>query len=468
MTETPTPPSRAVALRYDGPRGIADLREYALLLAFDTNPEGQYKRNDALPATFRGNPGAVAFAVEYAKALDVSPVTAIMGVHMIDGKLAASAGLISALVRRAGHRIRTWTEGTIEAGTFRAMTTITRHDDPDFEYRSEWTLERAARAGLMRRDDRGRLVAVKARSGWDNYPENMAKARSITEASRDAAEDAILGVHYTPEELGVDVDDTGEPVYTVTQVDNPAPAPPRAPAPAAVPEEAPAPPRALVDEIRAGILDARTEEALVAVWDSKVKTKARGEAMVTADEHGVETTVLALLLRAGEAIRAGHPLTGGDDVVDADVVEDATPAAEPVAEPVVEEAPAEPVADAVTAEDLIERLRELPIPQARKLLDAVMVGLGPAEQTDAVGWAHREGINPTISSGNMAAVLSAILTGEAFESGEPARALIESVLAHLAATDVRTDWQRERDHDRAAKADTIAAARDAARNARTS
>lgn len=351
MTETPTGPSKAVA-RYDGPRSITDLREYALLLAFDTNPEGLYKDNQALPRTFRGNPGAVAFAVEYAKALDVSPTTAIMGVHMIDGKLSASSGLISGLIRRAGHKIRTWSEGSVTAGDFVAITTIVRADDPDFTYESRWDLDRAVRARLLRRTDEGRYVATKEKSGWDTYPENMAKARSITECARDAAEDAVLGVHYTPEELGAEIDAAGEPIYNVTQVPEQRPEPrrqdaqerpqePPTPTPAPTPTAPPAAPQndaaaegpdlaAIADECRTRILTAKTATELTKVWsDPRLinSTKSRAEVLMTADERFVECSVFDLFGKAGRALRDGGAPLVAQEFTDADGQRHTHPAA---------------------------------------------------------------------------------------------------------------------------------------------
>lgn len=310
--------------RYDGPRTVDELERYSRTLAVNALPDGTFRRNDALPAIFRGNPAAVAFAVEYAKALDVSPITAVIGIHIVDGKPTASSGLISALVRRAGHKIRTWLEGSISEGTAVAYTTIVRSDDPDFTYRSEWTLDRAVRAELMKRTDDGRIVAMKPGSGWAKYPENMLKARSITECARDAAEDAILGVHYTPEELGVDVDETGDPVYTVTQVPTRETGTPQTvtpPAETVTPprgEEPTTPPRdELIEDVRVAILDARTGDDLVAVWNWTLPgigpVGDHAASLETADENGVETTVRDLFVRAGQAIKAGTHLTAGRD-----------------------------------------------------------------------------------------------------------------------------------------------------------
>lgn len=230
------PTHSAQLARYDGPRNTADLRAYALLLAGAENPRGM--ANAVLPAAFRGNPAALAFAVEYAKALDVAPVTAITGIHVIDGKPTASAGLISALVRRAGHRLRIWTEGSIDDLTLTGVATIVRHDDPDHEYRAEFSLADAERAELLSFRD-GRIWSRTERgkrTQWEKYPRPMVKARALTEVAREAAEDALLGIRYTPEELGAELDDTGEPVYTVTQVP---PAASSATAPAPAPAEEP-------------------------------------------------------------------------------------------------------------------------------------------------------------------------------------------------------------------------------------
>jgi hypothetical protein len=261
-TATPPRPTSGAIVRYDGPRSTAELQTYALLLA--TNGDGNARQNQALPAVFRENPAALAYVVEYARALDIPPVTAIVGVHFIDGKMTASAGLISALIRRAGHRlVGPVISGTYEAGDLRAVTRITRKDDPETTYESVWTLQRAERADLVKLGPDGKYHAVKPRSAWDTYPENMLKARSLTECGRDGAEDALMGMHYTPEELGAEVDGNGEIVYNVTQVQNwgtgdkPA---------GEQPAEKPKVSEAYLDELRAAILDASTTDDLKVIW----------------------------------------------------------------------------------------------------------------------------------------------------------------------------------------------------------
>lgn len=144
--------------------------------------------SDLLPRAYQGKPANVLLAIEYGDALGLAPIAAIQGVHIVDGKPTASAQLIGALVRRAGHRLRVVVN---DQGTA-AKATIVRSDDPDFEFTSVWTMERAQAAGLT------------GKGTWKQYPVAMLKARAITEVARDACPEALSGVAYTAEELGAD------------------------------------------------------------------------------------------------------------------------------------------------------------------------------------------------------------------------------------------------------------------------
>jgi hypothetical protein len=186
---------------------LAERMEYARTLASaaDLIPSGLHDKvwttNDRgvqVPDGTRPNPGKVLLVMETGAMLDLHPIAALSGIHVIEGKPSASAGLMSAVVRKAGHRLRVTTEGTWSAGDFRATAELTRSDDPDFTYRATWDKARAERAGLT------------SKGTWQKYPEAMAKARAISEVCREGAEDALLGVHYTPEELDAETDDLGE------------------------------------------------------------------------------------------------------------------------------------------------------------------------------------------------------------------------------------------------------------------
>jgi len=147
-----------------------------------------------LPAAYRNNPGNVLWAIEYGAALGVPPVVAIGLVHVIDGKPVASAALISSLVRKGGHRLRVI--GNAETAT----AEIVRSDDPDFAFTFTFTLADAARAGISRNPT------------WSKYPQAMLQARAITACARMACPEVLSGLLYTPEELGAEVDGSGNPV----------------------------------------------------------------------------------------------------------------------------------------------------------------------------------------------------------------------------------------------------------------
>src|SRR5690242_19069120 len=81
-----------------------------------------------LPAQYRKQPANLLYAIEYAEMLGAHPLTAVTGIFVIDGKPSASAALISALVRRAGHKLR------VTGDAKSATAQIIRADDPDFTF----------------------------------------------------------------------------------------------------------------------------------------------------------------------------------------------------------------------------------------------------------------------------------------------------------------------------------------------
>ncbi|SDL74788.1 hypothetical protein SAMN05421874_12879 [Nonomuraea maritima] len=161
-----------------------------------------------LPDAYRKQPANVLYAVEWGIALGVEPMVAITEVHIIKGKPTASAGLMSALVRKAGHKLRTWVEHDDEGNVVKAVTTIIRADDPDFEFRATWTMDRARKAGLIKQNE-----------NYLKYPEQMLKARSVSECAREACKEALLGFTYVPEELGAEMNPDGSYVVTDARVE---------------------------------------------------------------------------------------------------------------------------------------------------------------------------------------------------------------------------------------------------------
>lgn len=190
-------PAAVVAVRGDQSNVLRAKIQYAKALA----------DSGLLPAHYRRQPANVLFAVEYGDMLGLPPMAAITGIHIIEGKPTASAGLISALVRRAGHKLRVG----YEVATMTGWAEIIRADDPDYTFRSEWNLDRAVTAELCTiRDGQPFALDSKGRSlPWRKFFPSMTKARAITEVARDACEEALYGLHYTPEELGAEVGEDG-------------------------------------------------------------------------------------------------------------------------------------------------------------------------------------------------------------------------------------------------------------------
>ncbi|NUU23329.1 MAG: hypothetical protein HOV68_17730 [Streptomycetaceae bacterium] len=186
-------------VKYSGPAAsLPEKMDYARALA----------ESGMLPQQYRRQPANLLYALEYADSLGLHPMAAITGIHVIEGRPSASASLISALVRRAGHKLR------VKGNDTTATAQIVRADDPEYVFECTWTLERAAQAGLCKLEN-GRPRA-RSKKGeplpWERFPAAMLKARAITEVAREACEEALAGVHYTPEELGAVVDQDGNPV----------------------------------------------------------------------------------------------------------------------------------------------------------------------------------------------------------------------------------------------------------------
>jgi hypothetical protein len=180
-----------IAVRPIQVAGIPAKLDYARALA----------KSGLLPKEYRDHPENVLYACEYGEMLGLPPMAAINGIHVIDGKPTASAALISALVRRAGHKLRVTGTDT------QAVAQIVRADDPDFTFEAKWDLFRAKTAGLA------------GKGTWQKYPAAMLKARAITEVARDACEEALCGMHYTAEELGAEVDENGAIIGEVVRDD---------------------------------------------------------------------------------------------------------------------------------------------------------------------------------------------------------------------------------------------------------
>ncbi len=139
---------------------------------------------DMLPTAYRGKPANVLVAMGLGRAMGLSPAESLYRIHVIQGRPTASAELIAANVRKAGHRLR------VSGDETQARATIIRADDPEFEFESVWTLDRARRLDLASKD------------GWKKQPGTMMRWRAVTEVARLACPEALYGVAYVADEIG--------------------------------------------------------------------------------------------------------------------------------------------------------------------------------------------------------------------------------------------------------------------------
>ena len=145
-----------------------------------------------LPQQYRGKPADILIAIGLGRAMGLSAAESLYRIHVIQGRPTASAELVAANVRRAGHVLR------VKGDETQARAVIIRSDDPDFEFESVWNLDRAKQMGLLDKD------------GWKKQPGTKMRWRAVTEVARLACPEALYGVAYVREEI---------------EDDNPAPAP---------------------------------------------------------------------------------------------------------------------------------------------------------------------------------------------------------------------------------------------------
>ena len=137
-----------------------------------------------LPDAYRGKPADIMIAVGLGQSMGLSPAESLYRIAVVKGKPTASAELIAANVRKAGHRLRVSSTDTA------ATCTIIRADDPDYAFTVTRDMDWAQRMGL---------------AGNDNYKKQagtMLQWRAITACARLACPEALYGVAYTPDEMG--------------------------------------------------------------------------------------------------------------------------------------------------------------------------------------------------------------------------------------------------------------------------
>lgn len=138
-----------------------------------------------VPLSYRGNPANILVAMGLGQSMGLSPAESLYRINVIQGKPTASAELVAAQVRKAGHKLRIVKDEAAQSVT----ATIVRRDDPDYPISETRDAAWAQRMGL---------------AGKENYrrqPMTMLTWRAITAVAREACPEALYGVAYTPDEM---------------------------------------------------------------------------------------------------------------------------------------------------------------------------------------------------------------------------------------------------------------------------
>lgn len=138
-----------------------------------------------IPEVYRGKPANVLIAVGFGQSMGLSPAESLYRINVIKGKPTASAELIAAQVRKAGHKLRL----SKDEGAQSVTCTIVRADDPKYPISVTRDKAWATSMGL---------------AGNDNYRKQgmtMLTWRAITACAREACPEALYGVAYTPDEM---------------------------------------------------------------------------------------------------------------------------------------------------------------------------------------------------------------------------------------------------------------------------
>lgn len=141
-----------------------------------------------LPSAIR-TPEAAAVIALKSKELGIPLMIGFSQIYIVNGKPSMSAELIQAMARKnlPGLLIN-WLEST----NTRCTVEVTRPERGAKPTKVIWTIEDAQKAGLAGKDI------------WKQYPAAMLRNRAITAALRFVCPDALMGISYTPEELGID------------------------------------------------------------------------------------------------------------------------------------------------------------------------------------------------------------------------------------------------------------------------
>lgn len=194
----------AIALaRSDVPESVPEMMQVANFL----------QHSLMLPPHLQGEPANLFAVMLKARALNVPMATAFDNIIVQDGRTGQTATLMQALVIRAGYQLFL-AHNDDEQATVRAEREGIGPNQEGYAYVS-FTLGDAEKATLIKRTPDGKVTArskFDKPKPWELYTKDMLVWRAIARAAKYYFSDVLMGMVYTPEELGAEVDGEGMPV----------------------------------------------------------------------------------------------------------------------------------------------------------------------------------------------------------------------------------------------------------------
>lgn len=170
---------------------LATVRPQAISISEQMAFAREAANANIIPEAYRRSPANVLIAVGFGQSMGLSPAESLYRINVIQGKPTASAELIAAQVRKAGHKLRLAKDEAAQSVT----CTIVRADDPKFPISVTRDKAWAQAMNLANKDN------------YKKQAMTMLTWRAITACAREACPEALYGVAYTPDEMG-DIEDT--------------------------------------------------------------------------------------------------------------------------------------------------------------------------------------------------------------------------------------------------------------------
>lgn len=142
-------------------------------------------KSSLLPSAVRGKPADLAVIMITGHELGLSPMQALRGLHVVEGRPILSADLIVGLVKK--HPACKYFR-LVESTDERAIYETHREGEPE-PTRITWTIQQASKAGLT------------GRQNWKAHPAAMLRARASAALARAVYPDVAMGIYDQDEAL---------------------------------------------------------------------------------------------------------------------------------------------------------------------------------------------------------------------------------------------------------------------------